>query len=50
MVNRLIQIEPTKRITLADLKKHKFFHDIDFAEVSKPSYREAAGLVTIIRD
>ena len=24
--------------------------DIDFNEVSKPNYREAVGLVTIIRD
>lgn len=50
IINKLIQIEPRKRITLPDLKKHKFFHDIDFNEVSKPNYREAVGLVTIIRD
>ena len=50
IINKLIQIDPRQRPTLADLKKHKFFHDIDFNEVSKPNYREAVGLVTIIRD
>ena len=50
IINKLIQLEPSKRIKLPELKKHRFFHDIDFDEVSKPNYKEAVGLVTIIRD
>lgn len=41
----MLQIDPTKRIAIGEIKKHPYFNNVDFDEVSSEGYCEAKALV-----
>ena len=45
LVERMLQLKPTDRISITEIKQHPYFKDIDFAKVSEEGFDGAQELV-----